>query len=207
MPPRKGVARFLARLVLTYALLVVAPPLLQPACVPLYRFGGELLFGAFGSDGVVQFRPHPIDGDYNNTAVIVSNRLIPGATAAMQSSSRYIWYLPATTLGALIVATPLPWRRRCTALLWRIPLLGVFAAFRLGTGLLNAFSDDTPFRTVVLSRWLKQTLLFLVKAFWASRFTCTLVVPAVIWFIVTHRKGVWADQSPQRNTRRADTRH
>jgi hypothetical protein len=100
--------------------------------------------------------------------------------------------MPTITLVALILATPVAWRRRGIALLIGLALLIPFVALRIGLPLMLEFArEDLPMRQYQFSSWwtsvLMQAKIALVEAP-ASFF----VVPIFIWIVATFRRSDWS---------------
>jgi len=135
MPPLKRLAGFFARLLLLYGVFIVAWPVVRPGYVMFFRAGGNFLLGSFGSMGQVRFKPNPGDDPDYDTQVVLTN-LANRARRTTESDSRFLGYMPVAALVALILATPITWRRRGLALLWGLPLVHGFVVLRVALLLL-----------------------------------------------------------------------
>ena len=106
-------------------------------------------------------------------------------------SSRYIGYAPTTFLLALILATPLTWRRRLIALLWGLVLTHAWIAFSMLLLIVHGYSRGDVVSIFDVSPFTSTALAFLREALVkATIFKYT--VPAVIWILVSFRRGDWA---------------
>ena len=109
-------------------------------------------------------------------------------TVNQEFSTRYMGYMPTVLMIALVVATPLPWRRRAWALLWGLFFTHLFIASIILLMILNLY-NHTDWLTLLQ---LPSFLLPILKATWdifiyqvAARF----FVPVLIWILVTFRSG------------------
>lgn len=104
-----------------------------------------------------------------------------------RTSSRHLAYMPAVTLIALVLATPIPWRRKPAALLIGLTLIAVFVVVRLAVVLIDGFRGDEPH------------CLFQLQPLWAGLFdlgarivavepATTYLAPLLIWLVVTVRR-------------------
>jgi len=103
-----------------------------------------------------------------------------------RTSSRHLGYMPTVTLVALVLATPMAWRRKLWALLWGLLFVHAFILVRFGFVLLEAFHGD------------RTHCLFQLNPPWSGIFVLLFdivaVVPAttylvtlVIWVVVSFR--------------------
>lgn len=188
MPPVKKALIFLALLALFYTLLVIPWPHWPQAYAALYRAGGELLFHSFGSRGTVEFRRPTPPAEFGDTELVLTTRS-PRMTTTLPVSSRQKGYLPTATLLALVLATPIPGRRRWWALLWGLLAVNAFVVLRTGLAILNAFVNQGPAAASISPFWreaLKGCTFALVEAP-ASYF----IVPILIWVAVSLRREDW----------------
>ena len=188
MPGAKAILAFVLRAVVVYALLLAAWPLVGGAYAAVYRGVGGVLFAHVGDGGRAQFEPlHPQQGPMD-TRVVCTNRNAPGwQDNSMLISTRYKGYVPAVTLVALVLATPVTWKRRGWALLWGLPAVHVFVMARQMLSLVRKFSYESEIQAYVLSDWAAGVVQYVSTAMAASVFMCSFVVPAVVWVVVTVR--------------------
>ena len=112
------VVAFFAKLMVFNALLMVPWPGVREAYGTLYRGMGNLLFRTFGSSGRVYFSavdPPPTDKDHKDTLLVLENLRSGGRSTPMERNVRKDGYLPTAFAVSLILATPVPWRRRLVA--------------------------------------------------------------------------------------------
>lgn len=186
MWPRSPLAGFVICLLMIYGVFCIPWPGVRQAYAALYRGAGNGLFGSFGAEGVVRFRPEQTGQERFDSEIQVHKRGNPTFSTIPHDSIR-AGYLPTAETIALILATPVPWRRRWKALAYGVVLVNGFVALRLGIILLSLFSVEQPwglyqpgpFWTKVLAR---------VIDFLAVFPTCSFLVPVLIWALVAFRR-------------------
>ena len=130
----KAVIKFLCLFVFTYGLLMAAWPVVGTVYSNFYRTAGAFLFGSFGRGNVARFsRSDKMQYDICITAF---NRYSSNENGDIQASRfyhniRYGDYIHIAFLAALVVATPLPLRRRGQALIWALVLMHAFIALKI----------------------------------------------------------------------------
>ncbi|MFQ5491167.1 MAG: hypothetical protein ACE5GE_10630 [Phycisphaerae bacterium] len=177
---------FFLKLVLLYALLMAPWPGLRSAYAATFRFVGRLCFTHFGQDGRVTFEPHEYAFGQTDTELILHNRRQPDTRGTVTCDSRLRGYFPTAFVIALILATPLPAKRRLRALLWGLLAVNVFVALRIALLIVQTFSGDHPGALYHPSPFwagvLKQLVTNLCDAP-ASHF----IIPIFIWITTTLR--------------------
>jgi hypothetical protein len=202
MRPPEHFGRFMLTAVLVYAALMVPWPGLASGYRAIFRCGGNTLFARFWfwPQAGVRFldlyhlkpgdlapgAPSLPSTDAFDLAMELKTRGVP-QVGYLRTSSRYVGYGTTALLVALIVATPIPWRRRGWALLWGLLLSHAFIALRLTLTLLaGGFAAD------------KAYAIFHPGPFWRGALTrmdsvladnpaVSFVVPTFIWFLVAFR--------------------
>lgn len=103
----------------------------------------------------------------------------------MAVSTANLGYAPIAFLIALVVATPIPWRRKWQSLVWGLILVEAFVVIR--SGLLIAYWFGSPgeirlYTPGAVSGWIIATAYeFLTHAPGASFLAPTLIWAAVTW--------------------------
>lgn len=186
MTPGKVITRFILLLGLSFTLIMLARPGLRPIYARLFRAGNEFVLGSFGRDGVVRLVPTKKVGDILDCRLILGNRRTRSSVVTPFSSD--LGYVPAAFLTALLIATPLPLRRRAGALVWGMLLLHAVITLTLSLHITHAFSSNP------------RIAMFSLGDFWQSALAETenfvlfapffkLVVPTFVWILVTFRGG------------------
>ena len=188
MLPLKAIGRFFILTLVIYVLLIVRWPGLREAYRATYCAAGEAVFGRTGSRGEVRFEPRP-DDKINDVDLILGKRTTQGiGEVPAEMSSGRVGYAPLAALIALVLATPVSWKRRGWALLWGFILVNVFVAWRTGLRILFLFSTPSPIRLYEPGPFLSKLLNASYEFFFLAP-ACTFFVPAVIWVVVTLRSG------------------
>ncbi len=186
MLTRNSVWRFAFRLLLLYGLLVAPWPGLKQAYGSFFRACGNKLFHSFGTGLRVDFRPPPVEQPAWDVEAYMSDGRKPGSWH-IEYSSRGWGYLPTAAVMALVLATPLTWRRRCVALFWGLVLVNIFVIMRVTISLLFGFHWGGSFQW---GEFWGKVLKLLLFAFSDSPVT-SFIVPVVIWLIVCYSRDDW----------------
>ena len=143
-----------------------------------------------GDGGSVKFSPKSrAIHDADTTLRFTSLRTNKGGTGELKAI--YTGYRPTVFLAALILATPIPWRRRGLSLLWGVLLVCGFVAVRVWLRLAVTMSNNDAIQAYVFSGWLRGFLGALDAVFMKSP-AVGYMVPALIWIVVTLRREDWA---------------
>lgn len=199
MLPARQVIAFFAKVILLYALLRISWPAVQGVYRAAFCASGTFVFRPFGV-GRVQFEPLPTPpagrDPYDAQAVLENVRT--RARGTMPMNSRLMGYLPTAFVAALIVATPVGWRRRAWGLLAGVAVMSGFAGFELWLRLLDAFSDASTLAQYTFPPWGRSFLLVVLKVIGMSPVTA-YITPIFIWVLLMFRREDWnriLDQAP-----------
>lgn len=184
MKPAKAITRFFVLLALSYTLLMLLRPVLRPTYARLFRAGNEFLLGSFGRDGVVHFIATEKASDDHDCRLILGNRRV--RRTAWTEFSSDLGYVPSGFLTALLIATPLPFRRKAWAWLWGMLLLHAVFAVTLALHITLVFSSNPRVALFSLPEFWQQPLieaerLVLFMPFFRK------VVATFVWVLVTFR--------------------
>ena len=205
MHPLKSIIKFFLIVVVVYVLLIVRWPGVRDAyrgayiwaahslvTVPNVVFGrdrylqqGTERISRFGGDGLYRLTPHADDGKTDVTVTIGHRKIEGGLQVSVHSGQ--LGYAPTTLLIALVVATPIRWKRRGWALVCGFGLVQVFVLLRIWLLLTHAFSQQIPFRLYEPGPFWRAVLDWLYEMVIVSP-TCTFLVPALIWVLATIRR-------------------
>jgi len=202
----KALIGFVCRFVLIYGLLIAPWPYVTEAYAQFFRAGGNFLFGSFGSNGLVLFEAHPRADRVIDTSIELYNReqigqSPAGGTFVIQAiaSSRYMGYLNTAFVIALILATPIPWRRRGWALLWGVILIHGFIAFTLAILIIYSYYQPSPVLPPIEISPFLQGYVSLIYHELNSSLNFCLIMAVFIWLLVSFRREDWFWLLPQRN--------
>lgn len=191
-PRGRHVARlglvFTLRFAVAYALFAALWPLIHEPYADGYRAVANALFGSFGSRGVARFERLTNGPPHMDTRLHVSRRDVPGTGRSCQHSTKVTGYLLTAEAAALILATPLSWRRRLKALLAGLVLAHTVVIARLFIAVLRAFIGDHPSALFTPGPVCADLIerVFQVTCVWPS---FTFTVPLIIWLLVAIRRA------------------
>ncbi len=185
MHPLRVVIQFFLIAVCAYVLLIVRWPGVRETYRDAYLSVGRTLFARFGDGGLVNFKP--LAGDPMNDAVIEMGRRGVTSGQSVQVHTGRIAYTPTALVLALIVATPIPWRRKGWGLLWGLILVNLFTVARIWSLLTYSYCRDVPYRLYDPSPFWAKLLTGFHEFFFVAP-TCTFLVPAFIWVLVSLRR-------------------
>ena len=185
-------AGFVVRLFAWYLVLTAPWPGLSDRYGDAVRACGNALFGTFGTVGVVRFKAAADLGPSHDTGILFGPKRNPNAWLA-NASVRRMSYLPTAVTAALVLASPLPWRRRMVALAWGLAFVHLFVLVRLSVTIYYYFVsvsiiELTPYRSSALRLAYEALSESLVPSF---------VGPAVIWLLVAFRIEDWSPMVPR----------
>ena len=223
MRPPKRLGRFVLIFIAAYALLIVPWPGLERGYAAFFRgVGNTALSGSFWlwPRASVRFldlhAPDPI-GDLDrvtpgtlppdlqvpkfegikDTLMVLINRDVPATFGLVRTSSRYVAYGPTVMLIALILATPLAWRRKLWSLLFGLLLIHMFILMRVSlTALVNGFAADKVY-AIVHPGAFWGGVLSKTETLFSDDPTVSYVVPVCVWFLVTLRGSKVGNDAPR----------
>ncbi|MCP3981584.1 MAG: hypothetical protein GY716_19975 [bacterium] len=189
---------FLVTLIGTSALLMAPWPPVERVYARMFASGGDLALrvlggrsGLLGSSAGVALVADTSGrmGHDVRVGLVNLDRGIPDGLGRKRLSSRHLAYMPAVTLLALVLATPLGWRRRARACLFGLLWVHVFVALRFTLFLLDAFNGvENHCLFYLINPW--HGLLDLAANVLAKVPATTYVVPLVIWALVAVDRDV-----------------
>ena len=129
MPFRNQILGFLIRFVVVFGLLIFPSPAWNELYGKGFRAVGNAVFARDDEKCVLYFEGHRQTQGFSavDTRINIGNRHLvdnngKGPAAFLVLNTRSVGWLPTALTVALIVATPVPWWRRCWALLWGVLL-------------------------------------------------------------------------------------
>ncbi len=190
----KRIISFFCLFVLVYGLLIAPWPGLGTAYSKLYRAEASFLFGSFGPTGVVCFREsHNSDYVINVDLYNRARRDKDGKVVGLRTSHdiREDGYIYTVFMVALILATPISWKRKGWALFWGLIFIHCFIALKLAFRLLYAFNNEPQLSLFVLNPFWK-CLLATAHGEFAVSVTFGFIVCFFIWILVSFRREDFA---------------
>lgn len=189
----RRIAWSLATVVLVYAVAMSPFPGAGRLYTPWFRAICSTFDGPVGDNGLVQLLP-PGDDSLRDVEFVLRRRdSLNGAKKSI--SSRYSGYVPTVIVIALILATPVAWKRRRRALFWGLLLSQVFVWFRVGLSVYGLFVTRDSIRLVSPGPFLTETVRFVMRLV-ASSSVFSIVAALLIWILVTFRREDPAASGP-----------
>ncbi len=187
MPRLKAVARFLGCFVVYYGLLIAPWPGWNAVYGRGFRALNQAVF-ASNQHRILRFEAtdrfrRPIDTQITlaNLDRTDAQGHAPGRRLGLDS--RGVGWVPTALLIALVLASPVGWRRRGGALLVGLALVQVFILFSVGCYI---WSEASELGLLALAPWEKSVADGLVETL-VTQLGASFVVPALLWLLVTFR--------------------
>jgi hypothetical protein len=197
----RQVAGFGLRSALVYGLLIAPWPGLIEAYGSFYRVMVQIAtISADPERSVVVSRYRP---NRRLAATVMDTQIlhrIPDTAGfaqdvALQSirSSRSTGYMPTALVMALILATPIPWRRRASALGIAVLLMTTFVATMPAFPIYEAFEPERRHFLIVQLPWLEAPWRAALHAL--TRYSFMMgpyyVVPPLLWLLLLFKREDW----------------
>jgi hypothetical protein len=126
------------------------------------------------------------------TTIVVANLALRNAqreTPArhLDVDLRGVAWVPLVWLAALILASPVPGRRKAVAFFWGMLAIHAFILFSLGVYIVNQSDAASGLHLVELSSWAKE-LTDELENILITQMGASFVVPVLLWILVTFRR-------------------
>ncbi len=190
MSPIKRTCVFFFLCVAVYALLVAPWPGVLDAYRAGFRRAGDVLFYRVGGGVSVQFKPLVTERVGADTTLKLTRVGPSPAVKQMDIDAAYLAYRPAAFLVALVLATPIPWRRRLFALGWGLLGIHLFVALRVGVQLVAVLSVGDAVSVFSFSPAVTEAVQKIALVLFRAPAT-SYTAPAFIWLVVTFRRDDW----------------
>ena len=182
----RPVSWFFFKVCAIYALFLVVD------CGGLYaaafRAVGNGAFANMGDGGRVRLSPAPREIPDFDTQVTLINTNVRNARGTFELATRKQGYLPMAFTIALIVATPIPLKRRALALVMALAAIGLIGGFQFYLRFVNELSQPGPLNVYHLTPFIKGAVRILIKTLSLTPVT-SYIVPVVIWAAVIFRRS------------------
>ena len=139
-----------------------------------------------GSGRVSQFADAPSTSD----TLMMFARYGVGQFHVFPVSSHEVGYVPTAIVVSLIVASPIPWRRKWKAILIGLVAVSAYVALRMLAIVLYHFSAGSPVALWSPGPTVAALLGYMYWVLYVS-FAGWLLGPLPIWFLVTFRREDW----------------
>ncbi len=162
---------------------------LRAAYSKFFIAGAAFLFESLGPSGGIRFRQstdskHDIDIIVYNRDQIGPDGKVPLALRA-NYSSHYAGYIHTVFITALILATPISFRRRVWALVLALILMHVFIAFKLLIMLISLLSNSRLSLFVLSPFW--KDVVVTTNQVVVRHLTTGFIIAFFIWILVSFR--------------------
>jgi hypothetical protein len=185
---KKTLLLFLLKAVLLYGLLAAPLSFYDKGYANFYRACGKVFFSTFRATGFVQFME---EEKHEITRVIIGNYSLrrPDNTVvafAFEINTRYLGYMPTILLICLVLASPVPWKRKLISLVVGFTLVTALIMFKQWIELLTLCEQNSWLQLTSFSPTQKKFLDMANKGFSLAASTILYFVVA-IWLLVTFR--------------------
>ncbi len=190
MSPRNLIVGFLWRFALVYGLLILPWPGFNKIYGGYFRTLGQMTFSRDGGQRYLQFEavPEELHRQLDTRVALVNrdqlNREGKGPVRYLELDSRGVGWVPTALLLALILATPVPWRRRGVAMMLGIISVHGFILFSMASTIWN---NSTDLGLLTLAPFWKSVVAGLDESL-ITQMGASFVVPVMIWIVVTFRR-------------------
>lgn len=195
MSLHNAIFKFLGIFVIVYVVLLLLPGLGQ-GYAAFHRSVGDALFSEFGEKGIVEFEAYKSEEEpefrtmlklFNRAAYERSQRTGEAVQHAFVYSSWYTDYLIITLFIALLVASPIGWKRKGWALLIGIVLINLYILFIQYIALLYNFNYYEVLGVLSLSEFWEGLVNFLHPILLLNPGT-GIFVAFTTWLLVTFNR-------------------
>jgi hypothetical protein len=192
-PEFKPVIRFLCWFAPIYALLLIPWPGSRDLYGTYLRSVARLVLTENNGRRIVRFEgvPKAKRNRTLDTRITVANREQldangSGPAVMLDLDSHGIGWVPTALLIALVLATPVPWRRRFRALAWGLLAVHVLILFSIQVYIWNQSDSSSGLFLIELSPFWKTILSGLEETL-ITQLGASFVVPILIWILTTFR--------------------
>lgn len=190
MSPIKRTSLFFFVCVAVYAMLLAPWPGVLDTYRAGFRYAGDVVFYRVGTGVSVRFERLVTERVGADTHVTLMRLGQPPASKQMNIDAAYLAYRPAAFLIALVLATPIAWRRRLIALAWGLLWIHLFVATRVGVQLVAMLCVDDAVSVFSFGPAMTEAVQKIALVLFRAPAT-SYTAPAFIWLVVTFRRGDW----------------
>jgi len=182
---------FLLRFALFYGILIFPWPGWNNLYSQGFRAVGNAVFGSTDGNRVLYFEAHRQTQGLASidSRIVLGNRDLADSTgkgpvSLLGVDARSIGWTPTALTIALILASPVQWRRRIWALLWGLLLIHAFILLSVAIYIWN---ESTNVSLLTLSPFWKQIADGLQYTL-VTQMGVSFSMPILIWILATFRK-------------------
>lgn len=186
MPLRKALILFFVLVAVVYGVLLIPWPGVLSGYRAAVAGTCNIFFRRIG-DGRITFETMVAPTLDKDTEVVLKNAA--GSTGKMNINARRM-YLPTAFTVALIVAAPIPWRRKLAALGLGFILISAFLGFGVWLKLLYGLSEPRGLAAVSLGPSIRRFIMVLIKIMTMSPVTPYIAALLVFVLVTVRREDV-----------------
>jgi hypothetical protein len=186
----KAALFFLLRFIVIFGLLIAPWPGWNQIYARYFQALGQMALGTpAGSKRVVIIGPASGKDPALDTRITLGNSTVSdgnghGIACATEIPSRSIGWVPTALTLALVLATPIPWKRRLGALVGGLALIHLFIFLTLQSWIWNNLAGVS---LATLSAFWQRAAYELNYAL-MTQLGASFTIPVVIWVLVTFRR-------------------
>jgi len=187
---RKTMLLFLLKAVIIYALLAAPLSVYDEMYGNFYRKIATVFFSNFRENGFTKFREWK-KPELTHVNLGSNLQIRPDGTSKVaftDINTRYLGYLPTILLISLVLASPVPWKRRLIALAIGLILVTLLVMFKQWIALLWLSEQSAWLELTHFTGTTKKLFAFTNTVISDSASTVLYFVVA-IWLLVTFRTG------------------
>jgi hypothetical protein len=185
MPAFKHVSWFFFKICVIYGFFIVVD--CGGVYATVFRAFGNGAYANMGDRGRVRLIKAPPEFPDYDTQVKLINGKIRGARGTMEIATRKTAYLPTAFTIALVLATPIPIKRRAIGLIIALAMIGGFVLFQYYLQFVEVLSRQGPLDVYGLSSFVRGAVVILIKILSLTPVTA-YIIPVIIWAIVIFRR-------------------
>ena len=186
------ISGFLVRFAFIFGMCIIPWPSWNVLYGDYFRLLGNTCFERDQGKWILRFEPYERKKGRAtiDTQIILGNRTLVdsqghGPVRLLGIGSRPVGWIPTALTMALILASPVPWRRRGWSLLWGITLIHLYILFSVGVYICN---QSTVLELMTIPPLLK-VIYEAMEYTLVTQIGAGFCLPVLIWIAVTFRGG------------------
>jgi len=184
----KTLLLFLLKALLIYGLFSAPFTFYDEAYGKFYRKVAGVFFSKFRETGFVKFRewkaPATTHVNVGNYALVRPDGT--SRTTFVDINTRYLGYIPTILLISLVLASPVPWKRKTIALITGLILVMLLIMFKQWIALLS-LCEESQWLELTNFTGTRKTLLTFTNTFISVSSSAVLYFVVAVWLLVTFR--------------------
>jgi hypothetical protein len=192
-PEFKPVLRFLCWFVPVYALLIIPWPGSRDLYGSYLRSAAKLVLAQSNSRRILRFDEVPVAKRNRtlDTRITVANREQldasgSGRAVMLDLDSHGVGWVPTALLIALVVATPVSWARRSSALAWGLLAIHAVIIFSFQVYIWNQSDTASGLDLIALTPFWKAIISGLEETL-VTQLGASFTIPVLIWLLTIFR--------------------